>query len=491
MPGRSETASKHPPPAPLQPAPAQCCCPPDCTQTLNRLAAQARRLAAGKPCVEALLPDRPDGALGRLTQAFRAMARAVQRRERRLRARVEDSGNLVEFAGTALVGFGADGRIVRANGAAERMFGYSRDELTGTSVLMLMAPEEQRRYDGMLDRLPLGERMPDLGRGRELLARRRNGGTFAASFTLTRVEQAQGSTFIAGITDLSEIKKAQATSDAFISAVSHELRTPLTAIKGALGLLKSEIAGTLPNEAQAMIAIAYKNSDQLLRLINDILDLEKIESGKMQFDFRPVHVAQLIRQAREACKSFTDQCGVAVVLGRLTPGLRVIADPDRLMQVLSNLISNAAKFSPPDGIITLAAERRGERVRISVADQGPGIPEAFRDRIFGKFAQAAGPHERNKGGSGLGLSITKAIVEAQGGAIAFRSQPGKGSTFYFELPALLRRRRRPGAAVASAVAASGCNPGFGPQLRTLFGDDAGGEGEATRKAPPTRRADMQ
>jgi signal transduction histidine kinase len=221
----------------------------------------------------------------------------------------------------------------------------------------------------------------------------------------------------------------------FVSVVSHELRTPLTSIMGALSLLNTNAVGELPSRARGMISIGLQNADRLLRLINDILDVEKIESGKMEYNFAPIGVRQLIEEAVQANKAFLDQFGLSAMIefdGEDDP--MICGDEDRLVQVLTNLISNAAKYSPEHGTIRVGAVCRDGMTRLWVKDEGPGVPENFKDRIFQKFSQADASDTRRKGGTGLGLSIAKAIVEQHRGMVGYESERGRGTTFYFDLP---------------------------------------------------------
>jgi signal transduction histidine kinase len=230
--------------------------------------------------------------------------------------------------------------------------------------------------------------------------------------------------------ELLEQKKIERQKNDFISVVSHEVRTPLTSIHGALNLLKSGLGGELNPQGQRLLDAAYRNSQRLVRLVNDLLDLQRIESGTMTFNLRPVHVRSLLEQAVEASQAHAGQLGIKLVLQDAPPGVRVRVDSDRMMQVMTNLLSNAAKFSPPGETVVVEASRHAGAVRVEVTDRGPGVPPEFHGRIFQKFAQAA---SSDRGGSGLGLSITKAIVEHMSGHVGFESAPGR-TTFYFDLP---------------------------------------------------------
>jgi len=230
--------------------------------------------------------------------------------------------------------------------------------------------------------------------------------------------------------ELLEQKRMESLKNDFISVISHEVRTPLTSIHGALNLLKSGLGGELNPQGQRLLDAAYRNSQRLVRLVNDLLDLQRIESGTMTFNLRPVDLRSLLEQAIEASQAHAGQLGIKLVLQGAPPGARVRVDSDRMMQVMTNLLSNAAKFSPQGETVVVEANRRTGGVRVGVTDHGPGVPEEFHGRIFQKFAQAA---SSDRGGSGLGLSITKAIVEHMSGHVGFESEPGR-TTFYFDLP---------------------------------------------------------
>jgi DNA-binding response OmpR family regulator/anti-sigma regulatory factor (Ser/Thr protein kinase) len=220
----------------------------------------------------------------------------------------------------------------------------------------------------------------------------------------------------------------------FISTVSHELRTPLTAINGALGLMSGGAVGELPEAVRNMVSIAHKNGQRLGHLINDLLDMEKLLAGKLHFEPKVLPLMPLVEQAIESNLSYAEQYGVRFELRQRVDDAVVEVDPQRLQQVLSNLLSNAAKFSPTGAAVQLDVIDCEGRVRVEIRDHGPGIPLAFRDRIFQKFSQADASDARQKGGTGLGLAISRELVERLGGRIGFDSVEGQGSCFFVELP---------------------------------------------------------
>ncbi len=330
-----------------------------------------------------------------------------------------------------LVTITEEGIIELVNPAAQRMFGYTEEELVGRHLSLLL-PET---VGGDPKAFLRQAHRRAIGRVTEWEARRKNGSVFPVEVSLFEFQALQGRRFAGNVRDLTKLKEVERLKREFVSTVSHELRTPLTSIRGSLGLLAGGAAGPIPEKAGELVSIALKNSERLILLINDILDMEKIESGRMEFAIQPLAVMPQVEQALAANQAYAGQYGVRLVLAQAAPGSQVLADPNRLAQVLANLLSNACKFSPPGGTVDVSVRADGGWVRISVKDHGPGIGEEFRGRIFQRFAQADASDARQKGGTGLGLSISKAIVEHMGGRIGFETETGRGTTFHVELPA--------------------------------------------------------
>jgi PAS domain S-box-containing protein len=326
------------------------------------------------------------------------------------------------------------GIIETVNPAVQSIFGYRPDELLGQNVAVLLPVDERPQHQGYLDNSDLhAPRI--INQSRDLEGRRKDGSTFPIELTVTRMDY-DGKTMFAGIVrDITERKKTERMKNEFVSTVSHELRTPLTSIKGSLGLIRAGAVGDLPEQVGTMVEIAYSNSERLVRLINDILDIEKIEAGKVEFRMEVQNLSALVSGAIEANAAYAAQFGVSLELTGTVPGDRIFGDAGRLQQVFTNLISNAAKFSPEGGEVRISVTRVGANIRVAVHDDGPGIPREHRDDIFGKFFQADASDSRQKGGTGLGLNIAKTIIDMHRGEIFFECEPDAGTTFYVDLPA--------------------------------------------------------
>lgn len=321
------------------------------------------------------------------------------------------------------------------NPAAEKMFAYRAEEVIGRNVSMLMPEPYHREHDGYLENyLSTGERKI-IGIGREVVGLRKDGSTFPLDLAVSEMVVSGEQMFTGIVRDITHRKRVERMKNEFVSTVSHELRTPLTSIRGSLGLVLGGVAGELPQQARHLIDIAYSNCERLVELINDILDVEKIAAGKLAFKYRVQPIMDLVEQALESNQAYGQEFGVSFKLTQRAEG-KVKVDPNRLLQVMANLLSNAAKFSPRDSQVEIAVDSLGESVRVSVLDHGEGIPQEFHDHIFKKFSQADSSDIRQKGGTGLGLVICKSIIENMGGTIDFESKEGQGCRFFYELPLL-------------------------------------------------------
>ena len=239
------------------------------------------------------------------------------------------------------------------------------------------------------------------------------------------------------ITDITQRKHLEQMKNEFVSTVSHELRTPLTSIAGSLGLINGEALGPVPNAMREMLSIAQSNSQRLRQLIDDLLDMDKLLAGKMSFIPQQLDIDSFLAECVTSHQGVARQHDVQLSYTG-GPVAQITADPMRLQQVLSNLLSNALKFSPAGSQVLLSAQALGGQIRILVVDQGPGVPAEFVDRLFEKFSQADASDRRQKGGTGLGLAISKELIERMGGCIGFYPRPGGGSVFWVELPALFQ-----------------------------------------------------
>lgn len=379
---------------------------------------------------------------------LRDAAALLKVREEELRHKNALQRAILDSANVTIISTNPEGIIQTFNRAAELKLGYRKEEVVGkaTPELIHDSEEVQRRAAALESELGrevergfgtfTAKARLGLADENEWTYVRKDGSRFPVLLSVTALRDKEGGiTGFMGVgLDITERKQIERMKNEFISLVSHELRTPLTSIRGALGLVSGGVLGEIPAEARAMIDIANEDTERLVRLINGILDVEKIEAGKMDFQLELLDLVALVKQAIETNRPFAMQSQVEFVFTSDVAEARVRADADRIIQVLTNLISNAIKFSPVHGYIHLSIVRRDHGFRVSVRDQGPGVPEDFRGRLFQKFAQADSSASRQGGGSGLGLSISKAIVEKHGGQIGFETSNGAGSTFHFDLP---------------------------------------------------------
>ncbi len=326
------------------------------------------------------------------------------------------------------------GIVQSFNRAAETIFGYTADEIIGRNVNMLMPEPYHSEHDDYLENYHATGIQHIIGIGREVEGRRKDGSIFPMDLAVSRSTHNGQPLFIGLVRDITERKRVELMKTEFVSTVSHELRTPLTSITGALGLVVGGALGEVPEQAKVMLDIAYKNSKRLALLINDLLDMEKLAAGKMHLDLQTQPLMPLVEQTLEAVRAYGEQYQVNFELTERADDMQVRVDSGRLQQVLTNFLSNAAKFSPPGAQVEVAVRQHKNAVQVEVIDHGPGISAEFRSRIFQKFSQADSSDTRQKGGTGLGLAISKEFIERMSGLIGFDSEEGQGARFYFQLP---------------------------------------------------------
>jgi PAS domain S-box-containing protein len=333
-----------------------------------------------------------------------------------------------------------NGRITDWNPRAETMLGWRREEVLGRPFTQVLIPERYRSsVEQALRYFQLTSEMPFSGRTLERMVVDRAGREIEVELRIGIIDTGKLQLLCAFMHDISHRKEVQRLKSEFVSTVSHELRTPLTSIYGSLRLLAGGVSGALQAQGQQLLEMSIRSCERLIRLINDLLDLEKIESGQFELKRERVSLRDLLERALRDTQAYADGLGVRLLLDA-PHDAQAMADPDRIIQVVVNLLSNAAKFSPRGDEVRLALEVKPGGACIAVEDHGPGIPPTFRARVFERFAQADSSDRREKGGTGLGLNICRSIVKAHGGTIGFESEPGVRTKFFFELPLMLPSR---------------------------------------------------
>jgi PAS domain S-box-containing protein len=365
------------------------------------------------------------------------------RAEGRLRTLTRQSDSILESVGDGIYGIDLEGKVTVINPAAAQMLGYKPQELLGKVF-----------HDIIHHTYPDGTPYPgeDCPVRRTLINRdtirvanevfwRKDGTSFPVEYVARpQIEQNKDSGregkavgVVVAFTDTTERRALDRMKDEFVSTVSHELRTPLTSLRAALGLIAGGALQNRPDKLQHMLEIAIGNTDRLVRLVNDILDLERIGSGQAELHYTMCSVDDLLRRAAGLQQTAATKSNIAISFN--AAGVSVWADPDRVLQTLTNLISNAIKFSAPGSSIALSARNLDEtEAEIEVRDHGRGIPEDKLEQIFERFQQVDASDSRAMGGTGLGLAICRSIVQQHGGRIWATSTLGEGATFHFTLP---------------------------------------------------------
>jgi PAS domain S-box-containing protein len=343
--------------------------------------------------------------------SLREAQRALMEREARVRA-------IVGTAPDGIVTVTTDGAIETANMVFEQMFGYESGEMIGLKI------------EKVLPGFTLNHKEAKTGAVKELTGLKQDGTEVSLELSVSAVELGEQGVLIGIVRDITERRVVEERVKDFYSMVSHELRTPLASIRTALGLMESSFA---TDESRPVVKIASEEADRLMRLINDILDMRKIESGKLELYSDIYSAAQMVGKSVEGISNLGESKSIKFVQ-LPEPGIEVFCDQDRTMQVLTNMLSNAIKYSPDGGTIIVSTELIGNFCRFAVQDEGPGIPKNQTHKLFGRFEQLRSTDGLIRAGTGLGLAIAKAIVEEQGGQIGVDLPELGGSKFWFSLP---------------------------------------------------------
>lgn len=344
--------------------------------------------------------------------------------EEKLRASEERVRRIIESMPVSLIIVNDNGYIELTNLTAESMFRYTYDEMVGERLDKLLTVN----YDSFCQ--DIAPKAP--GKSVEVVARKKDGTTFPVEISMNAISFSEGQRSLVTMIDVTERHEVERLKREFVAMVSHDLRTPLSSIQGVLALLSAGVIGSLNDRGVNLVFTAEEEIGRLMSLINDLLDLERMEAGKFDLKLEPVDLADVIAPSVKAVSSLAERKRINIV----SPQLDVIvtADGARLTQVLINLLTNAVKFSPTEGTIKLLVTEDNGWVEVSVQDEGRGIPQEHLDAVFDRFHQVESGDAREKGGTGLGLPICKMIVESHDGKIGVVSKPGEGSRFWFRIP---------------------------------------------------------
>ena len=359
--------------------------------------------------------------------------------------------DLLESAPDAMVVVDADGRIVLVNAQTERLFGYNRDELLGKTVETLVPSRFRSGHTGKRNSYAKDPHVRPMGVGLDLFGRRKDNSEFPVEIMLSPIKTPVGQLVVSAIRDITErkeferelqaknlaLEEAALAKDRFMASMSHELRTPLNAIIGFTGTLLMKLPGPVTAEQEEQLRVVQASARQLLSLINDVLDLSKVQSGKLDVHFEPVNVHRLVDEVAVSLRGSAEQKGLQFEVRVPQEPLTVTTDQRALHQILTNLVNNAIKYTDT-GFVRIALERQGRnsqrRIAIHVTDSGIGIAADDQRRIFDPFEQVDASTTRRFQGVGLGLYLSNRLAALLGGSITMTSEPRKGSTFTLTLP---------------------------------------------------------
>jgi len=373
--------------------------------------------------------------LSALQELLGVLEQATFEQTKRLKESEALQKAILEAAPDCILTLNETGEVESANGVLEPLFGCSFERLQQEGTRLLFRDlDVHATFVGMIEDALRGDGKQGVASVLELRGVRANGENVPLSVSVRAVGAPGRGLVTAFLRDISELKRVDTMKNEFISTVSHELRTPLTSIVGSVQLILGGVTGTIHPEAKALLEIAERNGRRLTLLISDILDIDKIESGNLVFDFATLNIEKLTREVVDDNQIYAARYGVELEFQSTASAIDVRVDPARFGQVVANLLSNAIKFSPRGRRVRVRIDRHGALVRLSVADHGPGIPDALHQRIFDRFAQVDSSDTRRFGGTGLGLNIARSIVQRMGARISLESEVGRGTTFFVDFP---------------------------------------------------------
>lgn len=351
--------------------------------------------------------------------------------EENIKRHAKHTQAILDGAFDGIITINEQGVITSFNRAAEVIFGYRAEQIIGNNLLQLI-PKYNR--NSTAEHNPIKNIKDSLGIGQELIGLRKNGKEFEMELALSAIEEEGESSYVGVIRDISDRKHTDKLKNEFIATVSHELRTPLTSISASLAIIESGTLGSLPDKVNNLIQIAKQNSFRLQNLINDLLDMDKLLSNSIKLNNSKFDAVALVQKSIIENQYIADKYRVNFQIISAESDCNIFADEARTKQVLAHLLSNAAKFSKAHMVVDISIAKHKNFTRISVVDHGVGIAPELKASIFSSFTQGDSSSTRQKDGSGIGLSISKELIEKMGGKIGFTSSPGQGSCFYFELP---------------------------------------------------------
>lgn len=395
------------------------------TSRLQFLTDNTGRLAKKLPLAP---PMQGSDEIASLDRVFHEMADALAEAGRKEREAMERVRLIIASMPVGLLVIDRNGVIDFVNSTTEEMFRFSSPELVGQHLSKLFPSKTARSPEEfMMQVYP-----KSLGKISELMASRKGDEEFPVQFSLTELQMIEGTKILAIFLDMTERYEIQKLRQTFVAMVSHDLRNPLTSVQNFLNMLTIGAFGEVSQKASNKAKMQEENIERLMSLINDLLDLEKIESGVIHLKLAPVSIHSVIQHSIEAVRSWAERNRVNIV--QAGSEVKIIADGDRLVQVVTNLLSNAIKYSPPESIVTVDAREDSGWIEVRVKDCGPGIPPRHQEIIFERFQQVESPDGVKRPGTGLGLAICKTIVEQHGGSIGVDSEEDKGSEFWFRVP---------------------------------------------------------